>query len=206
MKKIKHYALGLLSAVLVTAGLHACSNEEANNPQQKEFSTTVSAKSSDDFERGAVAVIEDGEAVPLYDETRLNITLVTEGFFAEIESIGLVYGFNPEVEEYEAFLTIVAKETVDLSLVAIEIDLIRDGGQLFIMNPEIVPHLFNKHSCIGYNCRSCAFTRRGFFRRITGCTSCQAVNEPSKPAGCNHSINGGGVSVELVKEFTKVAL
>ena len=39
MKKIKHLALGLLGAALLTTGLYSCSDEEANHLQQEDVKT-----------------------------------------------------------------------------------------------------------------------------------------------------------------------
>lgn len=208
MKKIKHYVLGLLVAtVVLLAGLYSCSNEETGL-QQKELNTTLLAKPGDDSEGTKVAIIEGEEVMPLYDEILLKEALVSEGIFVEIESIDLDYGFDPEKDKYEAFLTIIGKDKDDFSLVAFQAELIIDGDELFIMNPETSPSgLFNTHNCIGQNCRKCAYERSGFLGlKIVGCKPCGAVNDSEQPGYCNHSINGGNIAGPIVKEIVKSAI
>src|SRR5690554_4862462 len=192
--KLKFIALAIL--VLGTFVFIACSDE--GNTVNSVDSNTTNFKISSELERTVVAVIVDNQAVPLYDEIILKEMFVNRGLFREVESIDLAYGFNPEIDEYEAFLTIIAEEEINSSLVAVAIqaDLIIDGGNLIIEDPEIQPIAFAKHSCTPDNCRKCAFERSGFLGlRIDGCKECGAVNNPEKGGYCNHGINGGGVPV-----------
>lgn len=110
MNIFKKIVLGAAGAALITVGLFSCSNEENQNPQQQEFKTT--SHYDDDFERAAIAVLDEGEAVPLYDEVSLGMALVSEGIFAEVESIDLDYYYNSEENQEEALLTIIGKEPV----------------------------------------------------------------------------------------------
>lgn len=51
MKKIKHFALGITGAALVTFGLYACSNDELQNSQQEnaEQNSAIQGKSTTTF-------------------------------------------------------------------------------------------------------------------------------------------------------------
>ncbi len=203
--KLKFIALAIL--VLGTFGFIACSDE--GNTVNSVDSNTTNFKISNELERDVVAVIVDNQAVPLYDEIILKEMFVNRGLFREVKSIDLVYGFNSEEDNYEAFLTIVAKEEINSSLVAvaIEADLILDGDHLIIGDPEVKPYLFTKHECKGYNCLSCTFKREGFLGlRIVGCNPCGGANQPEEPSGCNHSSSsGGGSAVKEAVNLIKMA-
>ena len=79
MSKIKHFVLGILGVVLITAGLFSCNNKEQGK-----------------FDRKAVATTKGDVATPLYDEDAVKTTLVSEGLFTEVESVVLIYGFNSD--------------------------------------------------------------------------------------------------------------
>ena len=50
MNKLKLFVLGITGAALVTAGLYACSNDEANNPQQENIEQTSNLQSKSEGE------------------------------------------------------------------------------------------------------------------------------------------------------------
>lgn len=189
MKKIKHYALGLLGAALVTAGIIACSNEEANTTNS-EIATTSWNKSGSSL-TGPVGKIVNGLAVPSYDEANVRAELIADGTFKTIYSIELAYEYNAVQKNYESFMTVIGQETASSPTVAIVADLIIDGNQLIIQNPENNQQAFRFHECLAQNCRSCDFKRAGGrFSRITGCKPCSVPEDSGTPA-CNHRTNNG---------------
>lgn len=210
MKKIKHFALGIIGVALVTFGLYACSNDEVNNPKQEDSSITLSAKSNQEIEATTIGNIESGTAIPLYNKDLLETNLVSKGLFAEIESIDLDYGYDSENNQHIAFFTIIGKNTSDFSLEAFQAELIVDENILIMPDPndpDLPVTTFAKHSCNGKNCRKCLFERTGIFGlRIVGCNPCGAVNEEGKPSGCDHNIGGGATTIEIVKELKDAAL
>lgn len=188
MKRIKLYALGLLSAGLLTVGLYACSNDDTGELQQ-ETTATMSVNSNEDFEKVAMATVEDNDVVtPLYDEAKLKESLVSEGFYAEVESIELEYYFNNDTKKQEAFFTIVAKSKDDFMLEAFVADLVIDGGKIFMMNPNSAPTLFMNHKCEGSGCSSCDFTRDKWLK-ITGC---KCAVKTTEGGSCDHTKTTGG--------------
>jgi hypothetical protein len=209
MRHIKHYALGLMGAALLTAGLYSCSNEESTNFQQEESSATVRLKSNNNFEGGPIAVIDNGVARPLYDEVSVKADLIAENVFESIESIELVYGINPDTNNEEAFLTVIGVDKTTSQVVAIVADLTIDGDKLIIENPDTHQQAFAANTCNGVNCRSCQFERTGFLGlRITGCKPCSSPNDDSLPSACNHSQTsggGGGIIMKLVETLIKYA-
>lgn len=102
-------------------------------------------------------------------------------------------------------MTIIGKDPSDLSITAFQADLVIDEEEIFIMNPVLSPSFFNKHSCTGAPCSSCAFTRTGFLNlRITGC-KCNDEIDDNK---CNHGINNGGAGevIKVVEVVTDVVV
>src|SRR5690606_42085325 len=94
MKKIKQIALSVLAMAFLVTSFIACSNDDTGELQQ-ETTATMSVNSNEDFEKVAMATVEDNDVVtPLYDEAKLKESLVSEGFYAEVESIELEYYFN----------------------------------------------------------------------------------------------------------------
>ena len=206
MNKLKLFVLGITGAVFVTAGLYACSNDEANNPQQENPSIALSAKSSQEIGATPIGNIENGKAIPLYKEDLLKANLISKGFFAEIESIDLEYGYDSENKEDVAYFTIIGKNASDFSLEAFQAELIVDGNVLIMPDPrtpELPITTFAKHSCAGAPCNSCEFTRTGFLNlRITGCK----CNEKKEGTRCNHGLNGGASTKELVDTVVDTVL
>lgn len=207
MKRIKQYALGLLGVAVLTAGLYACSNEDTNSTQNQEALNFTTK--SDDFQGGVIATIKDGAAVLSYDEAQLKSELVTSGLFKSIESVELVYGYNPDNKKEESFLTVLGVEPVTGMSAAVVIDLIVDGGkgQILIPNPSDSPEAFSSNTCKGSNCKSCDFERSGFWGKIVGCKDCGGAGDPDKPAYCEHSRTSGPSPIEVAKlVLTLVAL
>lgn len=66
MKKIKNFALGILGAVCLTAGLHSCNNDEANSARQ-EKTEQKSLKSATIVSNLKVGKMEDGRVIPYFD-------------------------------------------------------------------------------------------------------------------------------------------
>lgn len=136
-----------------------------------------------------MATVEDNDVVtPLYDEAKLKESLVSEGFYAEVESIELEYYFNNDTKKQEAFFTIVAKSKDDFMLEAFVADLVIDGGKIFMMNPNSAPTLFMNHKCEGSGCSSCDFTRDKWLR-ITGC---KCAVKTTEGGSCDHTKTTGG--------------
>src|SRR5690606_4619550 len=118
MKNFKKIALSFLGVAFIATGFVACSNDDTGELQQ-ETTATMSVTSNEDFEKVAIATVEDNDVVtPLYDEAKLKESLVSEGFYAEVESIELEYYFNNDTKKQEAFFTIVAKSKDDFMLEA----------------------------------------------------------------------------------------
>lgn len=178
MSKIKHFVLGIVGVVLITAGLFSCNNKEQGK-----------------FDRKAVATINGDVATPLYDEDAVKTTLVSEGLFTEVESVVLVYGFNSDENKNYALLTIIGKNTSDL-LQAFEAKLMVNNDKLIMVNPAIDSDLFTIHTCDNVNCNICDFATDQW-QRITGCKSCAADDliEQDQTAFCNHSISTGNSGV-----------
>ncbi len=191
MKKIKYYALGLLSVALLTAGLYACSNEDAINMKKDESGRNLTTKSNDIFEGGKIATIVNGNAVPLYDEIEVKEGLVDDGLYIEVDSVEITYGLNTESKKYEAFITIIGKQAASSLVSATVGDLIIDGNNLNVPGENNLT-TFATHTCAGQNCLSCEFERTGFFKRIVGCKACSKPSIEDKPASCNHSQTSDG--------------
>lgn len=206
MKKIKHYALGLLGAALVTVGIIACSSEEANTTQQ-ETAATAWNKSGSNL-TGPVGQIVNGAAVPLYNEAQVKSALLADGTFTAIYDIELAYEYNAVQKKYESFMTVIGQETASSPTVAIVADLTINGNQLIILNPEDNQQAFRFHECIPQNCRSCDFQRAGGrFSRITGCKACSVPGNSAETPECNHRTNNGNSgAVQLVISLIKVLL
>ncbi|OYQ48681.1 hypothetical protein CHU92_00555 [Flavobacterium cyanobacteriorum] len=204
MKKMKFYALGIVSAALLTAGLYACSSETTDSPQE-ESSVNFQTKSRVGFTKEQIGEIRNGVAVPLYDEARVKADLITSGVFAQVESIELAYGINPTTNSGEAIVTIIGKEKATSPALAIVADLVIDGNRLFILNPETNQQAFAKHVCAGQNCGWCEFDRTWFLGRIRGCKPCSRVVDESKPSGCIHSQSSGG-GMTIIKEASNILI
>lgn len=178
MSKIKHFVLGIVGVVLITAGLFSCNNKEQGK-----------------FDRKAVATINGDVATPLYDEDAVKTTLVSEGLFTEVESVVLVYGFNSDENKNYALLTIIGKNTSDL-LQAFEAKLMVNNDKLIMVNPAIDSDLFTIHTCNNVNCNNCDFATDQW-QRVTGCKSCATDDfiEQDQTAFCNHSVSTGNSDV-----------
>lgn len=185
MKKL-FFKLSFIAVIIFT--FYAClSDNELNADSKENFSAT--ARSAEPFERGKIGAIRNNEATPLYDDIFLKTSLINEGFFTSIESVDLVYGFNPDRNEHEAFLTIIGQGSDGSSTVSLgyDIDLTIDGTDLYIENPDIVPNLFKEHTCTGNPCSSCKFIKGGFWNlKILGC-------ECNGQGSCNHSVRTEGL-------------
>lgn len=180
MSKIKHFVLGIVGVVLITAGLFSCNNKEQGK-----------------FDRKAVATINGDVATPLYDEDAVKNALVSEGLFAEVKSVELVYGFNSDENKNYALLTIIGKNTSDL-LQAFEAKLMVNNDKLIMVSPAIDSDLFTIHTCNNVNCNNCDFATDQW-QRITGCKSCATddIIEQDQTAFCNHSMSTGNSGVIL---------
>lgn len=188
MKNFKKIALSFLGVAFIATGFVACSNDDTGELQQ-ETTATMSVTSNEDFEKVAIATVEDNDVVtPLYDEAKLKESLVSEGFYAEVESIELEYYFNNDTKKQEAFFTIVAKSKDDFMLEAFVADLVIDGGKIFMMNPNSAPTLFMNHKCEGSGCSSCDFTRDKWLK-ITGC---KCAVKTTEGGSCDHTKTTGG--------------
>lgn len=198
MKKFKNLALGILGAGLLFTSLFACNNDEVQKPQQEDSTITLSAKSSEELELTAIGNVKSGTAVPLYNKDLLAKNLVLKGLFAEIESIDLDYGYDSENNQHIAFFTIIGKNPNNFSLESFQAELIVDGNIVIMPDPnapDLPITIFAKHSCAGAPCNSCSFTRTGFLNlKITGCK----CNEQGEGKRCNHGINGGASTKEIV--------
>ncbi len=192
MKKIKHYALGLLGAALVTAGIIACSSEEANTTQQ-EPATTSWNKSGSTFTGGPVATITNGKATLIHSEADIKASLIAKGVFTDIKSIEVAYGLNPDTKLQEAFVTIIGIETASAAPLAFVADLTINGNQLIIPNPADNQQAFATHTCTGNDCQWCEFDRTWFLGRIKGCKPCSRGN-----GSCNHGISSGGAGTIIL--------
>lgn len=177
MKKIKHFALGIISAILVTAGLYSCNNEEVNNPQQENTEQNPNLQSRSDGDV-LIAYDDEGTINLLFDKNDFEASLTSEEIFAEVENI--------EIEE--DILTIIGKKSGDFSLIAFQAELIRDGNNLYFPDPEI-PELpittFATHECNGSGCSSCSFVyeikSNGKNGKIIGC-------DCNDTGSCDHKI------------------
>lgn len=198
MNRLKLFALGITGAVLVTAGLYACSNDEANNTQKDntEQTSIIQGKSTGD------ALIarddSDGTLTLLFDQDEFKEDLVNQGIFAEVESI----------EVGEDLLTIIGKSADDFSLTAFQTELIREGNALYFPDPnnsDLPNTTFSKHNCTGASCSSCSFTRSGgSLSKITGC-QCNTAG-----GACNHTVSAQDtldtildIAVKILGIFTK---
>ena len=205
MKKIKIFTFSLLAIAFTAIGLYSCSNEETlqSNHESAEQISNLQSRSDGSTHIGN---IENGAAIPLYDKDLLKANLVLNGLFAEIESIDLDYGYDSENNQDIAILTMIGKNTNDFSLEAFQAELIVDGNILILpdpTNPDLPVTTFAKHSCAGAPCNSCAFTRTGFLNlKITGCK----CNEKKEGTRCNHGINGGASTKEIVDTVVDTVL
>lgn len=204
MKKIKHYALGLLGAALVTAGIIACSSEEANSTQQ-ETAATAWNKSGSTFTGGPVATITNGVAALIHSEADIKASLIAKGIFTDVESVEVAYGLNPDTKLQEAFVTVIGKETASAAPLAIVADLTINGNQLIINNPSDNQQAFSTHTCIGTNCGWCQFDRTWFLGRIKGCKPCSRVIDKDSSSACNHSTSTGSAGT-IILETSKTLI
>ena len=193
MKLFKKTIFSIFGAALLTTGFVACSSDDNSTTEStltaETTNSTMSVKSNEDFEKVAMATVEDNDVVtPLYDEAKLKESLVSEGFYAEVESIELEYYFNNDTKKQEAFFTIVAKSKDDFMLEAFVADLVIDGGKIFMMNPNSAPTLFMNHKCKGSGCSSCDFTRDKWLK-ITGC---KCAVKTTEGGSCDHTKTTGG--------------
>lgn len=190
MKKIKIFAFSILCAALVTVGLYACSNDEANKPHEENIEQTSNLQNKEDgsFEIGTV----DKNGIPQFsiDKEKFAIEILKDDLLAEIESI--------EIDD--TYLTIIGKDKKDFSLVAFQAKLINDGSTLYFPNPNTSDlTTFSADTCAGTNCSSCAFTRKnGDKGAITGC-NCGSKIDPEKPGGCNHTTTSDSLSDKVKK-------
>lgn len=177
MNRLKLFVLGITGAVLVAAGLFACSNDEANNTQKDntEQRSILQGKSTEDVL--IASNNDDGTLTLLFDKDQFKEDLLNQGIFSEVESI----------EIGENRLTIIGKSTDDFSLMAFQTELIKEGNDLYFPDPnnsELPNTTFAKHSCAGASCSSCSFIRSGgIFSKITGC-ECNTTG-----GSCNHTVS-----------------
>lgn len=87
MNRLKLFVLGITGAVLVAAGLFACSNDEANNTQKDntEQRSILQGKSTEDVL--IASNNDDGTLTLLFDKDQFKEDLLNEGIFSEVESI-----------------------------------------------------------------------------------------------------------------------
>lgn len=177
MNRLKLFVLGITGAVLVTAGLYACSNDEANNTQKDNTEQTFIIQGKSDGDALIARDDSDGNLTLLFDEDEFKEDLLNQGIFSEVESI----------EVGEDLLTIIGKSTDDFSLIAFQTELIREGNDLYFPDPnnsELPSTTFSEHICTGSSCSSCNFTRSGGpHSKITGCL-CN-----SGGGTCNHTVS-----------------
>lgn len=181
----------------------SCSGDKENlNPNSNESDLLF----RNSFERFVIGKVIDGQPNPIVDFDEIEKKFIDDSIFINVESIKLEYGYNTQLSKYEAYLTIIADEEIDNSMVSVafQVELVIEGDDLVVENPDFQPSLFNKHSCTGLNCRTCMFERGGFLGlKIIGCLPCANVNDVEKPGYCNHSINGGGAPIKEVIHMIK---
>lgn len=181
----------------------SCSGDKENlNPNSNEFDLL----SRNGFERFVIGKIIDGEPNPIVDFDEIEKKFIDDRIFINVESIKLEYGFNTQLSKYEAYLTIIADEEIDNSMVSVafQVELVIEGDDLVVENPDFQSSMFKKHSCIGQNCRSCKFERGGFLNlKIIGCEPCAKVNNLELPGYCEHGLNGGGVPIKQLLNMIK---
>ncbi|MDQ8015306.1 MAG: hypothetical protein REI96_22860 [Flavobacterium nitrogenifigens] len=190
IKKIKIFAFSILCAALVTVGLYACSNDEANKPHQENIEQISNLQNKEDgsFEIGTV----DKNGIPQFsiDKEKFASEILKDDLLAEIESI--------EIDD--TYLTIIGKDKKDFSLVYFQAKLTKDGSTLYFPNPENSDLMttFNTNTCAGSNCTGCTFKKQD--GKIVGC-DCSGTGDSSgdKVGYCNHSVTDEGLSVKIRK-------
>lgn len=180
MKKLKQLVLGMLSATFLTVGLFACSNDEVNNMQNEttDITTELKTKTGSDV---LIAQDQSGSTTPvfLFDSNLMKRDLVSQGIFAEVESI----------EIGENLLTIIGKNINTFDLVAFQVELVKIGDKYYFPNPDN-PNLpittFASHECNGVDCSSCAFE---YALKPNGKPSGKIIGCKCNVVGiCNHKI------------------
>ena len=167
MKRIKLYALGLLSAGLLTVGLYACSNDDRDNSRQESEqlqNTVFSAETNIKIGR-----IEKGKVKAFFNPEDFKREFLKYDLLEEIES----------VELSENYLTIIGKDKQDFSLVALQVKLEKVGSDLYFPSFEDATQVLTTNKCSGNSCSSCDFTRNEK-KEITGC-KCDSTGT------CNHT-------------------
>lgn len=178
MKRLKQIALGVLGAGLLITGLFACSNDESNNPKQEneEQKSILQSKSLSNIKIGEIV---NGEVRPLFKSEDFKTEFLKSNLLAEVE----------DVELNENYLTIIGKDKNDFSLVAIQVELTKDGSDLFFPSIEPPMQVLETHKCAGSNCSKCSFIRDKN-DKIQGCK----CGENVKGKSCNHSVEDEGNS------------
>lgn len=149
MKKFKNFGLGIVGATLLIVGLVSCTNDESNKTIEngaKDESIFKSKTSSNLL----IANYSDHKISLLFDKNDLEASLISEGIFAEVESI--------EIEE--GFLTIIGKDIDSFKLQAFQVELIKTENEYYYPNPEdtnLPVTTFATHECDGDKCSSCSF-------------------------------------------------
>lgn len=196
MKKLKLFALGILSVAFLVVGLYACSNDETNNSQQEntEQKSNLQSREEGNTKIGKITNHESGDAVFTIDTERFKNTILEYDLVAEIESI--------EIDD--TYLTIIGKDTEDFSLIAFQAKLIKDGNYLYFPDPE-TPELpittFATHECDGNGCSSCSFVYEikpnGKKGKITGC-------DCNDTGSCDHKVTDKDQSDKNKETFKSI--
>lgn len=159
------------------------------------------------IDKTAIAHINDNnEVVPLFDTEKLTNVLVSQGFFAEIESIEITYTFSKEENKKIAYLIIIGKNKDSLLLEGFVAELHEKSKTLFLTNPIFDGDSFTNHSCETINCNNSTF-KRDALKNIIGCSPCEKedIVDNTKRAGNNHTITNGDTkfNVLLVKTIVR---
>ncbi len=162
-----------------------CVSKAENSKVEKSENLVVLQK-----ERGKIAigkVSESGEVNSLIDLKQLKEVLLQEGFLQEIETVELA----------EHYFTIIGKEANDFALQAFQIELVRSGDTLYLLddNDNVV---VIKHSCAATASNADCNFKRGEKSKILGCNDNGTIV-------CNHTIASKEINIfnEQIKKFLK---
>lgn len=132
-------------------------------------------------------VEKSGKVNPLVDLKQLKEVLLQEGFLQEIETIDLS----------EHYFTIIGKEANNFALQAYQIELVRSGDTLYLLddNDNVV---VIKHSCAATASNADCNFKRNKKDKILGCKNNGATV-------CNHTIASKEINIfnEQIKKILK---
>lgn len=132
-------------------------------------------------------VMKSGEVSSFIDLKQLKEGLLQMEFLQEIEAVELT----------KNYFTIIGKEANDFTLQAYQIELVRDGDTLYLLD-EKESLVVLKHSCAATASNADCNFKRGEKSKILGCNDNGTIV-------CNHTIASKEINIfnEQIKKFLK---